>query len=161
MCAIPNKKALKEIHRKTEPFTAWKIVSKRAGAYFGAFQYKPGWNYAIGINPHTSKQIRITRESSYDPDFPVGIHVYAELPTSSGFIVPVTVNPKDIIAAESPPPKDRIIADVGCSGFHWMGSLGAVPERQQFVCTKVFVDPKLWKQSGVIFPRKKKSKEKK
>lgn len=104
MCAIPDKKALKERRSRKGTLRGWKVLERWGVAlkgYITEYPYAPGENCA-----KDHKRLRVGRYSSRAPR---GLHIYrrlhdARLMTDDSFlavvVVPITYKPRDVIAAE-------------------------------------------------------------
>lgn len=106
MCAIPDKKALKERRGRKGTLRGWKVLERWGATLKG---HITGYPYVTGENharPH--KRLRIGR---YNMDAPRGLHIYRYLRDARQMahdsylvliVLPVTYKPKDVIAAEAP-----------------------------------------------------------
>lgn len=99
MCATPDRKALRERRSRKGTLRGWKVMTRR-GASLQSLYYDH--TYVAGTNyPQDPGRHRVGRYSEKNAG---GLHVYRKKPRrhlpSSDVIVPVTYQPKDVIAAE-------------------------------------------------------------
>ena len=96
MCATNSLVELKKLRRRTKPIRAWKILRKSGANVWTGYAkaaYGPGQVKAVGVSRATRYEKR-------------GLYVYRTAYCARGFIcgeecvVPVYVDPKDLIAAE-------------------------------------------------------------
>lgn len=112
MCAHNDLAELKKLRRRTKPIRAWKVLQESGlNVYtgYGRAKYGPGQVKAKGV----------TRTTLYHASRPRGLHVYRTkraarcMVYGSRVVVPVYINPCDLIAAE-PPSNCRCSQLVAC-----------------------------------------------
>ncbi len=98
MCATNDPVELKRLRRRTKPICAWKVLQKSGlNVYTGyrSARYGPGQVKAVDVTPTTCY-------------FQRGLHVYRTKRDARRVVyrfwvvVPVYIDPSDLIAAESP-----------------------------------------------------------
>lgn len=101
MCATNDPAELKKLHRRTKPIRAWKVLRKsglNVWTRYALAQYGPGQAKAKGVS----------RTTQYNNQTPRGLHVYRRnydacvMVYGTQVVVPVYIDPKDLIAAEFP-----------------------------------------------------------
>lgn len=140
MCATKDAAETAILRNQDKPFTAWKSVGPNAGAVWaGGVRYKPG------VNQAKCSYGDVTRDHDYNAEN-AGVHAYFSgedaLQGRGECVVPVKINPWDVIAVESPKHSYR-----------------------QVVACRVTVDQRAWEKAGVRFrdvkPKYRKPKPKK
>lgn len=109
MCATPDRKALRERRSRTSTLRGWKVLMRgfNTATLYALFNH--AYIYTTGMNCVTRSTGKPLKSGEYQQDRPRGLHVYrrrrdATLCCYRGTrrrLVPVTYQPRDVIAAEN------------------------------------------------------------